>query len=121
VVRGGETIPVHDALLPHGFTLLTGTHAAPAWRHAARHVDATLRMRVACLVVGPGPDADLRDPADAWPALSEVDRTGAVLVRPDGHVAWRTHGLPDMPGEALDAALHRLLSLTHMARAAETA
>ena len=28
VVRGGETISVHDALLPHGFTLLSGTQSA---------------------------------------------------------------------------------------------
>ncbi|HET7717640.1 MAG TPA: hypothetical protein VFK86_18605, partial [Bauldia sp.] len=66
-------------------------------------------------------DADLRDPADAWPALSEVERTGAVLVRPDGHVAWRSPALPDGPTEALDSALRRLLSLPHMTRAAETA
>jgi 2,4-dichlorophenol 6-monooxygenase len=72
-------------------------------------------------MIGPGPDADLRDPADAWPGISEVERTGAVLVRPDGHVAWRVHALPDAPAEALDAALHRLLSLSHMAQAAETA
>jgi 2,4-dichlorophenol 6-monooxygenase len=78
-------------------------------------------MPLACLALGPGPDADLRDPADAWPALSEVERTGAVLVRPDGHVAWRANTLPDSPVEALDAALHQLLSLPHMARAAETA
>jgi 2,4-dichlorophenol 6-monooxygenase len=68
-----------------------------------------------------GPRADFQNGGDAWPALSEVDRSGAVLVRPDGHVAWRAPGLPDKPGEALDAALHRLLSLTHMAQAAETA
>ena len=121
VVRGGETISVHDALLPHGFTLLSGTQAATTWRQAVRNVAGTLRMPISCHMIGPGPDADLRDPADAWPALSEVERTGAVLVRPDGHVAWRAHMLPDAPAEALDAALRRLLSLTHMARAAETA
>jgi hypothetical protein len=44
-----------------------------------------------------------------------------VLVRPDGHVAWRAHSLPDSPGESLDAALRRLLSLPDAGRAAETA
>lgn len=121
VVRAGETISIHDAILPNGLTLLTGSQAAAAWRQAVRNVGRTLRMPVACLVVGPGPDADFRDPADTWSKLSEVDRTGAVLVRPDGHVAWRAHDLPDGPAEALDTALHRLLSLPHMARAAETA
>jgi hypothetical protein len=78
-------------------------------------------MPVACLVIGNGTEADFRDPRSAWPALSEVGRDGAVLVRPDGHVAWRTHGLPDDPGGALDEALRRLLSLPDAVRAAETA
>lgn len=30
-----------------------------------------------------------------WPALYGVSARGAVLVRPDGHVAWRA---PDIPG-----------------------
>lgn len=121
VVYGRETISIHVAVSPHGFTLFTGTQAAPAWRQAARIVGGALRMPLTCLVIGPGSDADLRDSADVWPALSEVERTGAVLVRPDGHVAWRAHALPDSPVGALDAALHDLLSLPHMARAAETA
>ena len=120
-VRDGHTMPVCDALLPHGLTLITGVSAAPAWRQAVRTAAATLRMPIACLVVGPGADADFRDPANIWPDLSEVTRSGAVLVRPDGHVAWRAHELPEAPVDDLDAALRRLLSLPHMARAAETA
>ncbi|HET7714387.1 MAG TPA: FAD-dependent oxidoreductase, partial [Bauldia sp.] len=55
VVRAGESLSIHDALLPHGFTLLAGTQAASPWRQAVRSVSGTLRMPVACLVVGPGP------------------------------------------------------------------
>lgn len=119
--HGGVTKPLHDALEPHGFTLLVGPHAAQAWRQAVRTVAATLRMPVSCLVIGPGGDADFRDAAGAWPAVSEIGRSGGVLVRPDGHVAWRAHDLPDGPVEALDAALRRLLSLPDAGRAAETA
>jgi len=119
--RDGAALPVHDALLPHGFTLLCGPHAAQSWRQAVRTVSASLRMPIACLVVGAGSDADFRDVAGAWPALSEVERSGAVLVRPDGHVAWRSRGLPDGPVEALDAALRRVLSLADAGQAAETA
>jgi 2-polyprenyl-6-methoxyphenol hydroxylase-like FAD-dependent oxidoreductase len=35
---------------------------------------------------------------------------GAVLVRPDGHVAWRMHWLPSDPMEYLSSALMTLLS-----------
>ena len=76
VVYAGETISVHVAVSPHGFTLFCGTQVGPTWRQAVRNVAGTLRMTVICLVIGPGPDADLRDPADVWPALSEVERTG---------------------------------------------
>lgn len=31
----------------------------------------------------------MRDLSGRWPPLSGVDDTGAVLVRPDGHVLWR--------------------------------
>ena len=31
----------------------------------------------------------MRDMSGWWPQLSGVGDTGAVLVRPDGHVAWR--------------------------------
>lgn len=34
------------------------------------------------------------DAAGAWPAVREVLADGAVLVRPDGHVAWRRYSAP---------------------------
>ena len=33
--------------------------------------------------------------AAEWPTLYGVTTRGAVLVRPDGHVAWRAKDLPD--------------------------
>ena len=32
----------------------------------------------------------LYDPYGDWASRSEVDTTGCVLIRPDGHVAWRS-------------------------------
>ncbi len=40
----------------------------------------------------------------AWPARYGVGSAGAVLVRPDGHVAWRSRSLVPNPGPALRAA-----------------
>lgn len=34
------------------------------------------------------------DVAGRWPEVREVNATGAILVRPDGHVAWRSMGAP---------------------------
>ena len=48
------------------------------------------------------------DPEDRWHALYGV-ADGAVLVRPDGHVAWRSAGAVDDPAATLRAVLHRTL------------
>jgi hypothetical protein len=36
------------------------------------------------------------------PEVTAVYRHALVLVRPDGHVAWRADALPDDPGAILD-------------------
>jgi 2-polyprenyl-6-methoxyphenol hydroxylase-like FAD-dependent oxidoreductase len=40
----------------------------------------------------------------SWPELYGVKADGAVLVRPDGHVAWRSSTLPADPGHQLREA-----------------
>jgi 2-polyprenyl-6-methoxyphenol hydroxylase-like FAD-dependent oxidoreductase len=42
---------------------------------------------------------------DAWRALYDVTPGGAVLVRPDGHVAWRSATAPTHAAPTLTAAL----------------
>ena len=56
-----------------------------------------------------GPGGDLQGGDGAWYALRGHDAEGVVIVRPDGHVAYRSHtGVADAPGAlraALDVAL----------------
>jgi putative polyketide hydroxylase len=68
-------------LFGDGFVLLTGPDGA-AWRRAAEATPPPYPL--ATYTVG-------RDvPCDAdWCKLYDVEPDGAVLVRPDGHVAWR--------------------------------
>jgi hypothetical protein len=40
-----------------------------------------------------------------WPDLYGISPSGAVLVRPDGHVAWRSHATTTDPVADLRAAL----------------
>lgn len=44
--------------------------------------------------------------AEAWSETFEIPPEGAMLVRPDGHVAWRTLGPAGT--ETLERALGRL-------------
>ncbi|GAA4608364.1 2-polyprenyl-6-methoxyphenol hydroxylase-like FAD-dependent oxidoreductase [Actinoplanes octamycinicus] len=53
--------------------------------------------------------ADLIDPAGQFPARYGVGDTGAVLIRPDGFVAWRAPAVTADPVESLRSAVARLL------------
>ncbi|MFF0011289.1 FAD-dependent monooxygenase [Streptomyces sp. NPDC005374] len=84
VLHEGSPHPIHDLLLHNGLTLVTAD--ALAWTQALRdlRVETVLPFRVVGLVApAPGDQRSLLD-------LYEVGEQGAVLVRPDGHVAWRT-------------------------------
>jgi 2,4-dichlorophenol 6-monooxygenase len=97
---GGEQISTVD--LPRGecFVVLTGPAGATAWQEAAARARAAL-PDVPFGVVVVGPDGDLQDDG-TWARLREVGEDGAVLLRPDGHVAWRSHAAPSDPGVLAD-------------------
>jgi 2,4-dichlorophenol 6-monooxygenase len=112
VTVGGHERSTLD-LTGHGrFTLLTGL-GGEAWRDAAAAVAADTGVAVEVVLVGPG--CAVEDPYGDWAALREADGladAGAVLVRPDQHVAWRTAGVPDDPAGALAGALTAVLHRT---------
>jgi 2,4-dichlorophenol 6-monooxygenase len=88
------------------FTLVTGI-AGQAWVSAARAVAADLGVPLEPVVIGPG--QPITDLYYDWSKLRDVDESGALLVRPDKHVAWRSKHLPDDPTRALrDAVAHVL-------------
>ena len=90
------------------FTLFTG-HGGEAWREAA-HATAK-RFGLPIRVVSIGPYLDFEDLYDIWRPLSGVQEAGAVLVRPDLHVAWRAAELPSDPGKSLAAVMAQILAL----------
>lgn len=86
-------VPLHD-FFGKDFVLLTYGPRSTAWatdvavpvgRTTARHYQ----------VGAPGSDADLIDVDGTWPRFYGIDTEGAVLVRPDGHVSWRTRSAPE--------------------------
>ncbi|WP_330323535.1 FAD-dependent monooxygenase [Streptomyces pseudovenezuelae] len=84
VLHKGSPHPIHDLLLHNGLTLITAD--ARTWTHALRNrqFDTFLPLQVVGLIAPtPGDQRNLLD-------LYELGEQGAVLVRPDGHVAWRT-------------------------------
>jgi putative polyketide hydroxylase len=106
VDRDGERGSLLD-LYGDGFVLLTGPEGE-GWQKAAAVAGGALGVSVACHQFGSGPD-DLRDVDGAWGTAYGVGDTGAVLVRPDGFVAWRSPGAVADPAQALGEALERVL------------
>ncbi len=102
--RAGQRISTLD-LCTGGFVLLAGPDGA-AWvaaaqARAARKLDLTA-YRI-------GSTGDLVDPAAAWPAAYGLSSAGAVLLRPDGFVAWRSRGPAADPSQTLAAVLDHIL------------
>jgi putative polyketide hydroxylase len=55
-------------------------------------------------------DGGIKDPDGQWAAIYGIDDAGAVLVRPDGYVAWRSRSMAADPVTTLRAALNQILS-----------
>jgi putative polyketide hydroxylase len=104
LTRGGEDISTIDLFGPH-FTLLTGRDGA-AWRQAARAIAISWPPLRAYTVGGKG---ELGDPEGIWHEAYGVEADGAVLVRPDGYVAWRSRSGASGPQEILRVALDSVL------------
>lgn len=100
--RDGLRISTHDLVAQRGLTLLTLD--APAW------ADVLVRSRARRVPVEiANLDATGAEERVPLVALLEIGERGALLVRPDGHVAWRTSRPAGEGGaEALDAALRSL-------------
>jgi 2-polyprenyl-6-methoxyphenol hydroxylase-like FAD-dependent oxidoreductase len=102
--HGNEQISTIDLFGPH-FVLLTGNDG-DAWRTAARAIDASWPPLVAYTV---GDDGELSDSDGNFCDVYGIDTDGAVLVRPDGYVAWRSRSNVSKAPEALRAAFDGLL------------
>ncbi|MEV7546100.1 FAD-dependent monooxygenase [Streptomyces sp. NPDC089915] len=82
--RDGERISALD-LFGDAYTLLS---ADARWQDAATAVAAGTPVPLRAHRIGP--DGPLTEDGADWAAAYGVSRTGAVLVRPDGFVAWRS-------------------------------
>jgi putative polyketide hydroxylase len=102
--RGNERISTIDLIGPH-FLLLTGSDG-DLWRRAAT---AFGHLSPPLVAVAIGGESDVSDPDESFHTAYGVDSVGAVLVRPDGHVAWRSRSGASNPEMALRAAFEHLL------------
>ncbi|APH73280.1 FAD-dependent oxidoreductase [Aquibium oceanicum] len=102
----GEKVSTLD-LAGHGrFSLLTGI-GGKGWNEAARAVGEELGIEISVQTIGPRQQWE--DYAGDWARARETRDSGAVLVRPDHHVAWRSETIPDKPVDELRRVLTSIL------------
>ncbi|MEM8747431.1 MAG: FAD-dependent monooxygenase, partial [Actinomycetota bacterium] len=87
-------------LVEAGALTLLSVGAHDDWAAAAHDADAPVRhIRI-------GVDAS---PISDWTATCELQQDGALLVRPDQHVAWRSESSTSPGPRGLDGALGRIV------------
>lgn len=102
--RGSERVSATD-LFDRDMVLLTGA-VGNAWREAAQRLQQYPPLRTYAIA-----DTDNADfmPEGSFTDLYGIDEDGAVLVRPDGHIAYRSRSAALDPSTILQRALDRTL------------
>jgi len=107
--ESGRRQAIKDLVRPGRFLLIAGEDGHD-WCEAARELARELCLPLDAVRIG-HLEGDLYDPRCTWLRRREIDPDGAILVRPDRFVAWRSLGASvaarDQLGVALSAVLHR--------------
>lgn len=104
----GERIAVVDLVWPGRFLVIAGEDG-DAWKDAAAAVSQELGVPVDAVTIG-HTRGDWLDPRLSWVRRRGFAADGAVLIRPDAVVAWRSHSAVGDPAETLRAALTQTLA-----------
>lgn len=94
----------HDLLRYDRYTLLVGA-AGAEWKTALQGLRGGVRTPVEPISLD---EVDVGPGSGRLETVCEIDEDGALLVRPDGHVAWRQKRMGSDPKNALREAFEQL-------------
>ena len=101
--RNGVPVSTHD-LAKNGFALLAGA-GGRSWTEAAHALAAAgIPLKAHGIV----PDGDLADPDGRLEKTVGIGTQGALLLRPDGVIGWRTPGSHPDPRAKLEDVMKQL-------------
>ena len=86
--------------------MITGADGA-AWQNAAKVAADKLDIHIIQAAIGAG--APYADADGRWQCVREISEQGALLVRPDNHVGWRSRGAARDAQAELEGAICALL------------
>ncbi len=108
--ESGNSRPLKDLVVPSRFLLIAGEDGQD-WCAAAARLVAASDLPLEALRIG-HIDGDLLDPRLAWAQFRGITTKGAVLVRPDRVVCWRSAGASQDPTAALAEVFGKVLGRT---------
>ena len=105
VERNGERTST-VGLCGNGFVLFGGCEGK-VWSEACAEVKKVLEVELQCHLLSK--EGETVDKNGWWETAAGISASGAILVRPDGFVAWRNRRMPADPQLALEVALRSIL------------
>ncbi|KAI9742378.1 MAG: hypothetical protein M1818_003911 [Claussenomyces sp. TS43310] len=112
--KNGPVVSTHDLISPgeHDFLVITDEDGAP-WVEASHRISKLNNLKIKAVKIrsrqhSKGSDLYF-DYQDQWSKLREIKDGGAILVRPDNFVAWRSRKSSKDPEKSLLGALSAIL------------
>jgi 2,4-dichlorophenol 6-monooxygenase len=103
--HNGTRVSTHDLTGPEGgFVIITGTQS-DVWTAAAAAAAEKFGIEILVAAIG----RDYADTEGQWAQVCEIADDGAILVRPDNHIAWRSSSAPSDASEVLLRAVGTVL------------
>lgn len=107
IERDGRRLSTHDLTgAATSFALITGPGGTP-WCEAAARLAEKFAIPILTASIGTG--AEFADVDGRWQTVRQITDEGAILVRPDNHVAWRSMGGSENAEDVLAQALSHIL------------
>ena len=106
--KDGQILSTHDLVGKDASLLVITGLGGGEWRSAVEK--SSLHKSVRIIVAQIGQNAQYLDRDDNWEKNRGIKEDGAILVRPDNFVAWRSMGPSQRNGEELTEAISRLLA-----------
>ncbi|MGW4830287.1 FAD-dependent monooxygenase [Amycolatopsis japonica] len=101
-----QQVSTSDLVEAEGFTLFVDDSQSDCWSESAERVSVEAGVPITVVAIG---GRELQDPSGEWEKDRGVTATGALLVRPDRHVAWRSAAAPADRQSVLAGVVHKLL------------
>jgi len=107
--QGSAVISTHDLIPMGGFLLITGS-SGYAWCAAAQTYAAKtgLLLRAVCIDTK---NTDILDSSMRWQDVCGYSPNGAIIVRPDAHIAYRSNAMPADLSAEINRVFSSILSL----------